>query len=398
MHLRSILWGSLALIVLTIMWASIGGPVTAYSAQAATSSATYDPAQRYATVVPSPTNNGGSATWQIKTMSFVSKYPKGFDFVLDASSTGGAIVYATVVWRHSTIQPQFEAVKADPSGEYVAHWVPFADQNIPQWVGVDFWWTLTDAAGNTFQTPHGYAEYADNTRQWRRMVSEDVVVHWEASLPDDIGKEVIAAMRDQRATYLRDWGRLLDYKPQIVIYASDKPWQEWQPGVDLNSVEGETKVGWGTTVQIYSSDMPQPSHFLAYGVVLHEMEHLYQAVFGKLGVYPSALWFYEGDAVYLQQVQEGDYLQMVKELALVGRLPALQDLQNPGTDADLTRIAYIEGYAFWKWLETSYGGDAHRKVWGFIAQGEPIATALQLATGKPFSQLEAEFRTWLGAT
>ncbi len=373
------------LVVLAVMWTSIGSRVIAK---------TYDPTHRYATVVPSPTNNGGKATWNIKTMSFVSQYPKGFDFVLDATSTGGPIALATVVWRHSTIDPQFEFVKVDPSGQFIAHWVPPTGHNIPQWVGVDFWWKLTDSAGNVLETPHGYAEYADNTRKWKRMLSEDVVVHWEASLPDDIGKEVIAAMRDQRATYLRDWGRLMDYKPQIVIYASGKPWLEWQPDVDLKTVDGETNPQWGTTVQIYRTDVPQPTHFLAYAIVLHEMEHLYQAVFGKLGLYPTALWFYEGDATYLQRVQDYDYLQAVKDLAAKGKLPTLQD-EGPGIDQG--RLAYDEGYAFWKWLETRFGGDAHRKVWEFIANGQPIGTALELATSKNFTDLESEFRKWLGS-
>src|SRR5258708_1807589 len=199
--IRTRFWSGLTLVVLAVMWVSISGRATAQ---------TYDPTHRYATVVPSPTNNGGKATWNIKTMSFVSQYPKGFDFVLDVTSTGGPIALATVVWRHSTIDPQFEFVKVDPSGQFIAHWVPPTGHNIPQWVGVDFWWKLTDSAGNVLETPHGYAEYADNTRKWKRTLSEDVVVHWEASLPDDIGKEVIAAMRDQRATYLRDWGRLME--------------------------------------------------------------------------------------------------------------------------------------------------------------------------------------------
>src|SRR5258708_2273050 len=384
--MRSLLWSSLALVALALMWTSISTRVIAQAAP------TYDATHRFATVIPSPTNNGGKAIWKIKTMSFVSKYPKGFDFVLDVTSSGGSIALATVVWRHSTIDPQFEFVKVDPSGQFIAHWVPPTGHNIPQWVGVDFWWKLTDSAGNVLETPHGYAEYADNTRKWKRMLSEDVVVHWEASLPDDIGKEVIAAMRDQRATYLRDWGRLMDYKPQIVIYASGKPWLEWQPDVDLKTVDGETNPEWGTTVQIYRTDVPQPTHFLAYAIVLHEMEHLYQAVFGKLGLYPTALWFYEGDATYLQRVQDYDYLQAVKDLAAKGKLPTLQG-EGPGIDQG--RLAYDEGYAFWKCLETPFLAAAHPKVCEFIAKGQPIGTALELATSKNFTDLESEFRKWL---
>lgn len=388
------LWTALVIAVLLMLWANIAPTASAHALNAA--SPTYDPTQRFATVVPSPTNNGGGATWQVNKLDFVSNYPKGFDFVLDVTSSGGKVLYATVNWRHSTINPQFKLVRPDISGKFIAHWVPDADNNIPQWVGVDYWWTLTDAAGNVFQTPHGYAEYADNSRKWRRLVSDDVVVHWEASLPADIGPQIVAAMKDQRGAYLRAWGKLLDYKPHIVIYASAKPWKEWQPAIDISSVDGETSSDWGTTVQVYDPDAPNPSHHLAYSVVLHEMEHLYQAVFGRLDDYELPLWFYEGDATYFERDQDYDFLQTVKDLQSQGNLPSLAGKGPADTDdVDGGRLAYDEGYAFWKWLDVTYGDDEHSKVWGYIVRAEPADTALELATGKKFPELESAFRKWL---
>src|SRR5258708_25726200 len=53
------------------------------------------------TPLPSPTNNGGSAQWTINSMTFQSNYPKGFEFALDATSSGGKIVESTVMWSHA---------------------------------------------------------------------------------------------------------------------------------------------------------------------------------------------------------------------------------------------------------------------------------------------------------
>src|SRR5215468_1980153 len=54
-----------------------------------------------ATPLPTPTNNGGSAQWAVNSNSFKSNYPKGFEFDLDVTSSGGKIVEATVAWSHA---------------------------------------------------------------------------------------------------------------------------------------------------------------------------------------------------------------------------------------------------------------------------------------------------------
>ncbi len=348
---------------------------------------------RFATPLASPTNNGGNAKWTVKQMSFVSHYPGGFDFVLDVSSSAGKVALATVMWRHSTTVPNTMLGTLDESGKFVAQWKPLADHNIPQWVGIDYWWVVTDGQGNQFETPHGYIEYADNTRKWKRLVSEDAVIHWEASLPAELGTEVASALKRQRPFYMKAWGKLLDYKPQIIIYADADPWKEWQSTVDVNSVDGETDPHWGSTVQLYRTDAPDPVQYLADGVVLHEVEHLYQQTFGAFGSYRTAVWFYEGDATYLELYQPYDYLQAVKTLAAKGQLPTLAELSKRADD----RSPYDVGYAFWKYLEVNYGADTHRKVWEQIGKGQPIILALQKATGQKFPDLEANFRVWLGA-
>ena len=42
----------------------------------------------------------GSAQWTVQRMEFASHYPDGFTFTLQAQSTGGPIVSATVEWQH----------------------------------------------------------------------------------------------------------------------------------------------------------------------------------------------------------------------------------------------------------------------------------------------------------
>jgi hypothetical protein len=83
----------------------------------------------------------------------------------------------------------------------------------------------------------------------------------------------------------------------------------------------------------------------------------------------------------------------VNELARDNKLPTLQG-EGPGYAS--YRDAYDIGYAFWKWLEETYGEDAHWQVWKLIAEGESATRALEVVTGKNFVDMETAFRSWLG--
>src|SRR5262249_6126492 len=250
------------------------------------------------TPLPSPTNNGGSAQWTVNSMTFQSSYPKGFSFALDATSSGGKIVEATVSWSHAPGTIRHAGGTIDSSGKVSATWVSNAAAAVPQWAGVWYWWILKDEAGNIYQTDQKYNEYADNTRGWRRMESEDIIVFWEESLPERIGQDTINAMQRQRPFYLQNWGKLLNYKPRAIIYASFKPFAEWYPGMGTKSPSGGQVVGttqqtWGGTAQVFQADYNVRN--ISWGIVLHEVGHLYQYANGGI---VGPIWFFEGDASY----------------------------------------------------------------------------------------------------
>jgi hypothetical protein len=388
-HRRFFVWAGLTVVALLMLFTEMGSlpRVQSNPAVAATSA-------RFATPLSSPTGNGGKARWTVKKMSIVSKYPKGFDLVLDVSSSAGKVSRATALWRHSTTHPSLALGLPDASGKFVAHWTPLPDRNIPAWVGIDFWWQLTDEKGNNFETPHGYTEYADSTRQWNRLVSDDAVIHWEGSLPDDLGTQVATALAAQRQRYLIGWGKLLDYKPQIIIYANYNAWKEWNAKIVSTQVEGQTDPAWGSTIQVYDTEAPDPERYIADAVVLHEVEHLYQQTFGANGTYLMQVWFFEGDATYFEVYQPHDFVGAVKDMAAKGQLPGLVDgLSQRTGNGD----PYEVGYAVWKYLEVTYGPDIHRKVWEQIGKGLPIGLSLQNATGKTLAELEQGFRAWVGA-
>ncbi len=346
-----------------------------------------------ATPQPSPTNNGGSATWEILNSTFESNFPNGFTFTLEATSTGGKIVSAAAIWRHSPVSSRTRRIATiDESGtQMTAVWERAPGDAVPQWAGVEYWWLLQDEAGNLYETPRQYAEYADNTRNWKRMESDDIIIFWQEGVPDSIGPMTIAAMERQRPFFEANWANPLGYKPRAIIYANFETWGEWSPGRGTVGggivVVGQTSQTWGATAQVYDPII-QPVEEVANDTVLHEVAHLYQYANGGTA---GLRWFIEGNATFFELTSGPRIEQRVRRWAQAGTLPSLQE-QGPGG-----REAYDVGYMFWVWLTETYGANAHRRVWEFIRSGRTQRAALEAITNLGFVEMETAFRTWLGA-
>ena len=354
-----------------------------------------DIVQATATPRPRPVDNGGSATWEVKSQTFTSNYPVGGTFEIDVSSTGGKIVAALVQYQHNpSVRKRAEAHFNEASGTWNAGW---DTGGTPQWVAVDHWWQLTDESGNVYLTDLVSDEYEDNTRQWKHLASEDIIVHWEATLPEETGQAIVDAMADRREFYYQNWGKLLTYTPRAIIYHGYDAVNEWAPGSDTRNpgigggvttrLGGFTTEGYGAFTGIYLdfSDTPEE---MAYGTVLHEIGHLYQYQNG--GTF-NETWFIEGDAEFMSNYDNERYLERAREIAATGQLAALSNIGRSG------REAYDVGYAFWYWFTEKYGADSHLRVWTLIGQGKPGKQASEEITGMTFLEMEVEFRIWLGA-
>src|SRR5262249_2386466 len=151
------------------------------------------------------------------------------------------------------------------------------------------------------------------------MESEDIIVFWESTLPDEIGQQTIDAMREQRAFYLKNWGKLLNYRPRAIIYADKASFGEWMIAVGKGFV-GLTSQDWGGEGQVYVPIYGTKDG--AYATVLHEVDHLYQSY--TVGLFQRN-WFFEGDATYFEMIPPYDYLAKVRKMAVEGNLPTLQN-------------------------------------------------------------------------
>jgi hypothetical protein len=347
------------------------------------------------------------ATWTVSEYGYQSNYPDGMTFTIKATSSAGKIKNALVFWRHSPVASRTRqtGVVNDTGDGVTAQWVKKISDAVPQWAGVEYWWQLSDEAGNIFETERQFAEYADNTRKWARFESEDIIVFLEDGVPTEVAEASLKAMEEARPIYQKYWPNPLGYKPRAIIYNSYTTWNEWAPGIgtigrsgeNATIVAGQTNSTWGATVQKFNPyDQPNVDDQIAYtsySVVVHEVAHLYQFVNGGTRG-PS--WFVEGNATFFELVGRDGMLQYARDRAQAGNLPTLQG-DGPSATGAFARDAYNIGFSFFVWLNETYGAEAHKLLWSSIDQGRPLKESLEMVTGMNFIDMETAFRTWLGA-
>lgn len=351
-----------------------------------------------------------TAEWVVDSMTFESEYPEGFTFRAAVSSSAGEIVSAKLKWYRPSLRATdvlsvyAEDVTFDEaSGVYSASWRADRLQMVPPWVQIRYHWEFRDAAGNEFRTEPALAEYEDATRAWTRSESADAIV-FTSDLSGDIEETVLDAMAQQHDHYVAVWGAPLPNKPRIVLFGDYDAWLEWRTAdnsvSDTQVVVGQTYDEWGTIVQVLFVNDSYDD--LAYGTVVHEIEHLYQNEFlATRDRRDVPGWFFEGDATFAELLPSYDYEAKVRGYAADGILPPLlvNPADAPRVDGENPRWGYDIGYTFFVWMRETTGGlDAHAEVMRLLAADVPFFQALEEALGMTQAEIEQSWRTWLGAS
>jgi hypothetical protein len=330
--------------------------------------------------------------WTASNLTFQSNYPNGFEFSATITSSAGPVVGGRVIWSHAPNRQRSRPIEIDPqTGTLKVVWESNTSERVPPWVGLTYFWRVTDSEGNAFETEPIYAEYEDHSHEWIRSESEDIIV-FSQDLPEDVNDMVIAAMAQQRETYRAAWGELLPYKPRAILFGDRGAWYEWRVGLVDAAVIGQTSDDWGGTAQVGNF---AGLNDLAYGTVLHEVAHLYQ---GSFTLMVGCTWITEGNATFFELNQQYDYKGRIQAVAAQGDLPNLLDGSGPGTCGQNRRFGYDIGYTFWAWLVENYGLEGHRQLVELLDTGMVRNQAIEQVTGLSAQEVESRWRVWLGAS
>jgi len=148
-----------------------------------------------------PGTSTGDAEWAVARMLFESDYPGGFTFSVDATSSRGEIVLASVIWSHTPHQLKRGELESYNirDGRFIYHWTP--NDSLPPWIAVNYYWSFADSAGNRYRTAWILGnEYNANYEGWVRAESEDAIVFLQTGLPLEVIDLTFEAMETQRET------------------------------------------------------------------------------------------------------------------------------------------------------------------------------------------------------
>lgn len=349
---------------------------------------------------PEPGTSVGDATWVIDEATFVSEYPRGFTFSIQASSSVAPITVASIIWSHTPNELQRIELQNVPADGTLRIQHRLTD-SLPPWAAVNYYWSFIDANGNRFRTTwfNGQEYLPDDPQNWTRVESEDVIIIAQNDISADAIPQTIDAMAQQRATFLQAWGALLPYKPRVILFSSRDDFNTWFRSSFGTAILGITDPAWGATVQV--RDPQDPLQDLTYGTVPHEIGHLYQFEFVGDRGFPAGSWFTEGNATLFELSQLYDYENRLRNIAIDGDLPPL--LVNDSLFAisagpdEIGRFGYDIGFTFWKWFITEYGLDGHRQLVEQLAVGVDRNDALENVTGLSIFEIETAWAQWLGA-
>lgn len=400
---------TLSLVMMAVLLTTVGLQAAAQSGATPTPTGLASLAQGTEAENPydEPATITGDAEWGVVNLEFKSNYPNGFEFSARPTSSKGEVVSATVQWSHNPHADRARAFGEVDAETGIANAVwPATSNRVPPWVAVNYRWSFTDSAGNSYQTEWVLGnEYEDTSREWTRAESEDIIVFIEEGMPAEVIDMTFEAMEQRRADFIALFGRQLAYKPRVMMFYNYDTFLEWRElTVNTNNtiLAGQTTDYWGATVQVYLfGDIDQ----LAYSTVVHEIAHLYQA---DLYDFRAPQWWIEGNATYFEIEPDYDYEQRVRDLALFYDIPPLLQGDGPvandlGPD-ERGRLGYDIGYTFNEWLINNYGPEAHLKIVQMLEQGvyrtetEEFNMILEEVTGLPIAEIERQWRTWLGAS
>ncbi len=412
MQKQSLFWISAAVLLVLLM----GIVGTAQWQVMAQDGATATPTADAATPEETPKYDepayveGGEAEWTLTDSTFTSHYPDGFQFEAFATSSGGEIVSASIYYSHTPTYPEDVRIRGEvdaATGKVTVVVQGREADDIPPWVAINYRWRLLDSAGTVYWSDWLVGnEYSDSTHEWERQESEDLIIFVQQGFPQNAVDLAFEAMAEARPIYLEAFGRLLSYKPRMMLFADEATFEEWRsPDYALRGIDfiGQASGYWGAFIQlIYGDDIED----FAYGTVIHEIGHLYQ-----YDLYESRApaWFTEGNSTYLEMHQQYDYEGRVREVVRFYPIDSLfaedgPDTLDSGPD-EQGRWAYDLGYTFNKWLVENYGWEAHRELITLLAAPENLPgyeitdyfkQLLEQVLGLTTVEIESRWREWLG--
>lgn len=260
---------------------------------------------------------------------------------------------------------------------------------LPPGTSVDYWWTVTDAAGKTVETMPARLEVKDNQHSWHSISQGDVTLYWYNG-SNSFAAELMTAIQDALVRLEVNTGAEIENPVSFYIYANQSDLlksmifpQEWTGGVTF------------VLYNVIAIPIGPNASDIAWGklTIAHELTHvvIHQVTYNPYNYLPT--WLNEGMA----KVSEGEldpYLtDVLNQAKSKNALISVRSLSSPfSADAFTAYLSYAESYEVVKYLIDTYGKSRMFELLNTFAQGSDYDEALLKVYGFDMDGLNAKWR------
>lgn len=261
---------------------------------------------------------------------------------------------------------------------------------LPPGVNIDYWWLVTDASGDSVETPPQTVQFTDSRYPWRSLAEGNVTILWYQG-SDSFAGDLMAAAQDALSRLAADTGAHLDRPVYIYIYASTADLQgaliypsEWTGGVAY--------VQFGTI----AIGIPTVQLDWGKGAISHELTHLvtHQMTANPYGDLPN--WLTEGLAVYAEGLPNPSYTTSLYQAVVGNRLISVRSLSSPfSAFPDLATLSYAESYSLVSFLIQEYGQPKMLELLNTFKEGSGYDQALLSVYGFDMDGLDSLWQAYV---
>lgn len=265
---------------------------------------------------------------------------------------------------------------------------------MPPGTELEYWWKMTDSAGNELKTDRESIILLDNRYDWEQLQNDRLTLYWYDG-GSDFGQALYDRANEALDTLEQDMGITIENPIKIFIYGNHRDLlsaistnaQEWTGGQAFTE-HGVVVIG------------VAPSQLdWGLGAMTHEMTHLvvHQATDNPFGDLPR--WLDEGIAVYNENQDEldEDFKGVFDAAVAKNSLMTLRTLSSPfPADPMQANLAYGQSGAVVMFIVNTYGSEAMANLLDIFADGALYDEGLQLALGENTDSLDNAFRESLG--
>ncbi len=334
---------------------------------------------------------------EVPSASAQAIFPGSVDFNLSIEGAGGI----TEVRLHYTVEREsFASVTSEVIVDIVPGTLVEASWSLdmrktgglPSGTVIEYWWTITDAYGNSYITTREQLSFDDNRYSWHSISEGNISLYWYYG-SESFAKELMLAAQEALVKLARDTGATLEDPVRIYVYADSSALQ----GAMINAQDWAGGAAYVSENAIAIGVSPGN---IAWGkrAVVHELAHLvtHQMVSNPYSYIPT--WLNEGISMYAEGEMEPTYYNYLSQAVANGSLVSVRTLSSPfSAYSSKTYLSYAQSLSLVEYLIETYGQEKMLQLLTIFKQGSTYDDAFISVYGFDMDGLDALWREYAEA-